>query len=75
MTVPYQLVIDCSSPELVVPFWTAALHYVVAPPPSGFDSSDDLYCDVARHREPGNPHESVVPAPSPGAGTRLWDPT
>jgi hypothetical protein len=63
MTVPYQLVIDCSSPELVVPFWTAALHYVVAPPPSGFDSSDDFYRSI------GVPEDELG-----GGADRLEDP-
>ena len=40
MAVSYQLVIDCASPELLAVFWAEALHYVPAPPPSGFDSWD-----------------------------------
>jgi len=40
MAVTYQLVIDCASPELLAVFWAEALHYVPAPPPSGFDSWD-----------------------------------
>ncbi len=43
MAVSYQLVIDCQSPEPLALFWAEALHYVVAPPPSGFTSWDDYY--------------------------------
>ena len=42
MAVSYQLVIDCTSPELLAQFWAEALHYVIAPPPPDFDSWDDL---------------------------------
>jgi hypothetical protein len=38
MAVSYQLVIDCASPEPLAHFWAEALHYVIAPPPPGFDS-------------------------------------
>jgi hypothetical protein len=43
MAVSYQLVVDCRSPEPLALFWAEALHYVVAPPPSGFTSWDDFY--------------------------------
>ena len=33
MAVSYQLVIDCTSPELPAHFWAEALHYVIAPRP------------------------------------------
>jgi hypothetical protein len=36
-----QLVIDCTSPEPLALCWAEALHYVIAPPPSAFDSWDD----------------------------------
>ena len=39
-------VIDCTSPELLAHFWAEALHYVIAPPPSGFDSWDDFYRSI-----------------------------
>ena len=32
MAVSYQLVIDCTSPELLAHFWAEALHYVIPPP-------------------------------------------
>jgi len=43
MGVSYQLVIDCASPEPLALFWAAALHYVVAPPPPGFEALEDFY--------------------------------
>ena len=46
MAVSYQLVIDCASPEPLAQFWAEALHYVIAPPPSGFDSWDDFYRSI-----------------------------
>jgi len=46
MAVSYQLVIDCRSPEPLARFWAAALHYVIAPAPTGFDSWDDFYRSI-----------------------------
>lgn len=46
MAVSYQLVIDCTSPEPLAHFWAAALHYVIAPPPPGFDSWDQFYRSI-----------------------------
>ena len=46
MAVSYQLVIDCASPDPLAHFWAEALHYVVEPPPTGFDSWDDYYRSI-----------------------------
>ena len=46
MAVSYQLVIDCASPEPLARFWAEALHYVIAPPPAGFESWDDFYRSI-----------------------------
>src|SRR4051812_44942066 len=46
MVVSYQLVIDCSESEPLARFWAEALHYVIAPPPPGFDSWDDFYRSI-----------------------------
>src|SRR5665811_2635367 len=46
VAVSYQLVIDCTSPEPRALFWAEALHYVIAPPPSGFDSWDDFFRSI-----------------------------
>ena len=50
MAVSYQLVIDCASPDPLAHFWAEALHYVVEPPPPGFDSWDDYYRSSASPR-------------------------
>ena len=60
MAVSYQLVIDCTSPEPLAHFWAEALHYVIAPPPPGFDSWDDWYRSV------GVPEVGRVGHPGPG---------
>ncbi len=63
MAVSYQLVIDCTSPEPLARFWAEALHYVIAPPPPGFDSWDGWYRSVG------------VPENELGLGTdRIEDP-
>ena len=46
MAVSYQLVIDCAAPETLARFWAEALHYVVAPPPPGYDTWDDFYRSI-----------------------------
>src|SRR4051812_31840718 len=46
MAVSYQLTIDCAQPELLARFWAEALGYVIAPPPSGFDTWDDFYRSI-----------------------------
>jgi Glyoxalase-like domain len=46
MSVSYQLVIDCSSPQHLAEFWAAALGYVPEPPPEGFDTWDDFYRSI-----------------------------
>jgi len=46
MTIEWQLVIDCASPERLVPFWAAALGYVPADPPEGHASWRDYYISL-----------------------------
>lgn len=65
MAVSYQLVIDCSSPEQLARFWAEALHYVIAPPPNGFDSWDDFFRSIVF------PRTSLAVAPTAG---RRWTP-
>ena len=38
MSTSFQVVIDCEDPDRVANFWATALHYIVQPPPVGFDS-------------------------------------
>ncbi|MET7281169.1 VOC family protein [Kribbella sp. NPDC005582] len=71
MTVSYQLVIDCSAAEPLAQFWAEALHYVIAPPPAGFDSWDDFYRSIGvPEDELGVGADSIVD-PN-GEGPRIW---
>src|SRR3954471_17761621 len=71
MAVSYQLVIDCSSPEPLAQFWAEALHYVIAPPPAGFDSWDDFYRSIGvPEDELGVGADSIVDPK--GEGPRIW---
>ncbi len=71
MAVSYQLVIDCTSPEPLAHFWAEALHYVIAPPPAGFDSWDDFYRSIGvPEDELGGGSDSIVD-PN-GEGPRIW---
>ncbi len=46
MTVRFQLVIDCASPDLLARFWAAASGYELEPPPAGFATWNDYWRDV-----------------------------
>ena len=71
MAVSYQLVIDCASPDPLAHFWAEALHYVVEPPPPGFDSWDDYYRSIGvPEDELGIGVDSIVD-PN-GEGPRIW---
>ncbi len=71
MAVSYQLVIDCRSPETLARFWAEALHYVIAPPPPGFESWDDYYrsIGVPEHELGGGPDRIADPN---GEGPAIW---
>ena len=71
MAVSYQLVIDCTSPEALARFWAEALHYVLAPPPPGFDSWDDFYRSIGvPEEELGIGADSI--ADPRREGPRIW---
>lgn len=71
MAVSFQLVIDCASPHRLAHFWAEALHYVIAPPPSGFDSWDDFYRSIGvPDDELGIGDDSIVDPK--GEGPRIW---
>jgi hypothetical protein len=40
MATRIQVVFDCADPDAQARFWAEALHYVLQPPPEGFDSWD-----------------------------------
>jgi hypothetical protein len=52
-------------------FWAAALHYVVAPPPQGFDSWDDWYRSVGVPEEELGAGDDRILDPD-GAGPAVW---
>jgi len=71
MAVSYQLVIDCTSPDLLAQFWAEALHYVIAPPPAGFDSWDDFYRSIGVPEEELGIGNDRIEDPS-GEGPAIW---
>ena len=71
MAVSYQLVIDCTSPEPLAQFWAEALHYVLAPPPDGFDSWDDFYRSIGVPDEELDGSSDRIEDPN-GEGPALW---
>jgi len=66
MTTKMQITIDCAAPSELAKFWATALHYDLAPPPSGFASWHEWYRSV------GVPEEEL--AGEPDATDRLVDP-
>lgn len=69
--VSYQLVIDCRDPEPLALFWAEALHYVVAPPPSGFDSWDDYLRSIGMPEEELGQGVDRIADPH-GDGPHIW---
>ena len=71
MPVRFQLVIDCTDPELLARFWAAALGYVLEPPPEGFATWDDWRRHIGLpDSELGIGADSIID-PS-GDGPRIW---
>jgi hypothetical protein len=71
VAVSYQLVIDCTSPEPLARFWAEALRYVIAPPPSGFDSWDDFYRSIGLPEEELGGGADRIEDPN-GEGPSIW---
>jgi hypothetical protein len=71
MAVSYQLGIDCTSPEPLAHFWAEALHYVIAPPPPGFDSWDDFYRSIGLPEEDLDLGDDRIVDPN-GEGPAIW---
>jgi len=71
MAVKYQLVIDCTSPEPLAHFWAKALHYVIAPPPTGFDSWDDFFRSIGVPEDELGTGTDIIDDPN-GEGPRIW---
>jgi hypothetical protein len=71
MAVSYQLVIDCASPDRLARFWAEALHYVIAPPPSGFDSWDDYFRSIGVPEDELGIGDDRIRDPN-GEGPDIW---
>lgn len=71
MPASYQIVIDCISPEPLARFWAEALHYVIAPPPTGFPSWDDWYRSVGVPDDELGIGADRIEDPN-GEGPRIW---
>jgi len=71
VAVSYQLVIDCTSPEPLALFWAEALHYVIAPPPSGFDSWGDFFRSIGVPEDELGGGSDIIEDPN-GEGPRIW---
>ena len=63
--------IDCTSPEPLAHFWAEALHYVVAPPPPGFDSWDDFFRSIGVAEDELGNGADIIEDPK-GEGPRIW---
>jgi len=71
MPVRFQLVIDCTDPELLARFWAAALGYVLEPPPEGFATWDDFRRSIGLPDSYlGTDADSIIDPG--GAGPRIW---
>jgi hypothetical protein len=71
VAVSYQLVIDCTSPDPLALVWAEALHYVIAPPPSGFDSWDDFFRSIGVPEDELGGGSDIIEDPN-GKGPRIW---
>jgi hypothetical protein len=71
MAVRFQLVIDCTNPDLLARFWAAALGYELEPPPAGFATWDDYWREVGvPEAELGVGADCVIDPD--GSGPRIW---
>jgi hypothetical protein len=70
----FQLVVDCTDPARLVPFWMAALHYAVEPPPGGAATWNDYWRSIGIPEDEldqtGDGSDSIVDPE--GVGPRIW---
>src|SRR6478752_5614073 len=71
MPVTYQLVIDCASADVMARFWAEALHYVLEPPPDGYDSWDEFYRSIGVPEDELGLGADSISDPN-GEGPRIW---
>jgi hypothetical protein len=73
MPARFQLVIDCTDPELLARFWADALGYVLEPPPEGFATWDDWRRDIGLpDSELGIGADSIIDPRGDGHAPRFW---
>lgn len=69
-----QITVDCADPALLTRFWSAALHYVVEPPPDGHSTWNAYWRSIGVPDEElddvGDGSDSVVDPD--GVGPRIW---
>jgi hypothetical protein len=70
MATGVQVVIDCADPTRLGAFWAEALHYVLQPPPHGFDSWPAFLTSIGVPEEEWNGFNAVVDPD--GRGPRLF---
>jgi hypothetical protein len=67
----FQLVIDCTDPDLLARFWAAALGYELKPPPAGFATWNDYWRDVGVPEAELGPGADRIHDPD-GGGPGIW---
>jgi hypothetical protein len=70
MAVGVQVVIDCTDPATLAPFWAEALGYQRQAPPPGFDSWEDWLRDMGVPEADWNAFDAVVDPD--GVGPRIF---
>jgi hypothetical protein len=71
MAVRFQLVINCTDPDLLARFWAAALGYALEPPPAGFATWDDWRRDIGLLEATWAGGADSIIDPD-GGGPRIW---
>ena len=70
MATPIQVVIDCADPAALSVFWAEALHYIIQPPPDGYDSWQAALTDWGVPESDWNSASAIVDPD--GAGPRVY---
>ena len=70
MATPIQVVIDCADPAALSAFWAEALHYILQPPPDGYDSWQAALTDWGVPESDWNSASAIVDPD--GAGPRVY---
>ncbi len=69
--VRYQLVLDVRDPPAQAKFWSAALGYVLEPPPAGYENWADFYRKMGVDEADLSEEPDSIVDPT-GAGPRIW---